>query len=158
MITPIRAVPGPRFTAGCTISTWMHTGERLGMPLGYLLIGYGPPELPNESPDSIEDGLMGMVAAMGMRPVVEQVPECGPRLIMNGPITSFDYGHPEWTLRLPHPGAIWRAHVSAGRPVCVMIGLDPLQTGTSAQCVSAYLERACSKGRVYMGAATLRRF
>jgi hypothetical protein len=151
-----RAVPGPGFTAGCLVSTWFRR-ESYGAPaVAYALIGHMPPRRPNETPETVEAGLLGMVDAMRLRPAAERVPHVGDRLIIRGPYVVLDYGHPEYTLRLPTPGAEWRTHVTAGGQVCVTISLDPLPPGAGPDAVEAHLGRAIAAGRAYMGATTLR--
>ncbi|GAA4804788.1 hypothetical protein [Streptomyces ziwulingensis] len=98
----IRAVPGPGFAAGRTVSTWMHTGG-LTNPMAYVLIGHAPPRRPDLTCASAEAGLMGMVNAMRLRPAAERVPIIGARLIIRGPYVALDYGHPHFFMRFPVP-------------------------------------------------------
>ncbi|MEU0719035.1 hypothetical protein ABZ498_17880 [Streptomyces lavendulocolor] len=151
----IRAVPGPGFVAGCTVSTWLHRGA-LAVPVAYVLIGHAPPRRATETAESVEVGLLGMVDAMRLRPAAERVPIVGARLIMRGPYVALDYGHPAYFMRLRDPGAQWRAHVRAGGHVCLTIGLDPIPPGAGPDAVGAYLDRVVATGRAYMGATTLR--
>jgi len=152
----IRAVPGPGFVVGCTVSTWLHAGDTLAVPVAYVLIGHAPPRRANETAESVEAGLLGMVDAMRLRPAAERVPIVGARLILRGPFVALDYGHPAYTMRLPPTGEEWRAHVNAGGHVCLTIGLDPIPPGAGPDAVSAYLARICATGRAYMGATTIR--
>ncbi|APD18776.1 hypothetical protein SEA_RALEIGH_27 [Streptomyces phage Raleigh] len=150
-----RAVPGPGFAAGCTVSTWVDVGG-LSTPVAYILIGHAPPRRPGESAESVEAGLMGMVDSMRLRPAAERVPIVGPRLLLRDRFAALDYGHPTFVLRLPATGDDWRRHVVAGGPVCVTIGLDPLPPGAGPDAVDAYLSRVAATGRAYMGATTRR--
>lgn len=150
-----RAVPGPGFAAGCTVSTWVDTGT-LAAPIAYVLIGHAPPRRPDETAESVEDGLLGMVDAMRLRPAAERVPTVGPRLLLRGPTVALDYGHPKYVMRLPTPGADWRRHVAAGGAACVTIGLDPMPPGAGPDAIEAYLARIVATNRAYMGATTLR--
>ncbi|MFH9295606.1 hypothetical protein [Streptomyces sp. NPDC017520] len=152
-----RAVPGPGFVAGCTVSTWLDPGNSLAPAVAYILIGHAPPRRLNETVETVEDGLMGMVDAMRLRPAAERVPSIGARIILRGRFALLDYGHPAFTLRLPPTGAEWRAHVVAGGPVCLTVGLDPIPPGLGPDAVDAYLARVCvTTGRAYMGATTFR--
>ncbi|MFI5883556.1 hypothetical protein [Streptomyces sp. NPDC051554] len=151
----IRAVPGPGFVAGCTVSTWLHTGA-LAAPIAYVLIGHAPPRRAGETTESVEAGLMGMVEAMRLRPAAERVPIVGARLIMRGPYVALDYGHPAFFMRLPTPGDDWRRHVTAGGQVCLTIGLDPVPPGAGPDAVEAYLARVIATHRAHMGATTIR--
>lgn len=151
-----RAVPGPAFAAGCTVSTWVHAGA-LAEPVAYVLIGHAPPRRASETAESIAAGLMGMVDAMRLRPAAERVPIVGARLVTNGPLVGLDYGHPRFVMRLPTPGQEWRRHVVAGGMVCLTIGLDPVPPGAGPDAVEAYLARIVATGRAYMGATTVRR-
>ncbi|MFJ7337895.1 hypothetical protein ACIQUU_32190 [Streptomyces sp. NPDC101116] len=150
-----RAVPGPGFVAGCTVSTWLHRGA-LAEPVAHVLIGHAPPRRPDENALSVELGLLGMVEAMRLRPAAERVPHVGNRLITRGPYVALDYGHPTFVMRLPAPGQEWCAHVNAGRPVCLTIALDPIPPGAGPDAVEAHLERVVAIGRAYMGATALR--
>ncbi|MFE1203438.1 hypothetical protein ACFW5V_17275 [Streptomyces sp. NPDC058762] len=150
-----RAVPGPGFTAGCTVSTWLHAGA-LAPRIAYVLVAHAPARRPGESADSIEAGLMGMVDSMRLRPAAERVPIVGPRLLMRGPHVALDYGHPTYVMRLPTPGAEWRQHVAAGGLVCLTVGLDPVPPGAGPDAVEAYLDRTVAAHRAYMGATTRR--
>jgi hypothetical protein len=154
-VLSFRAVPGPGFAAGCTVSTWVHAGA-LAEPIAYVLLGHAPPRRPNETAESIEAGLLGMVDAMRLRPASERVPIVGARLIISGPFVALDYGHPKFVVRLPNPGAEWRRHVVAGGLVCLTIGLDPIPPGAGPDAVEAYLARVAATNRAYMGATTLR--
>lgn len=154
--TTIRAVPGPGFVAACVVSTWLHTGA-LADPVANVLIGHPPPRRAHDTAKSAEAGLLGMVDAMGLRPAVELMPHVGDRLTMRGPVVALDYGHPEFVMRLPTPGAEWRAHCEAGGQVCVTIGLDPIPPGAGPDAVEAYVTRIAATGRAYMGATALRR-
>ncbi|WP_328361349.1 hypothetical protein OG800_26350 [Streptomyces sp. NBC_00445] len=151
----IRAVPGPGFVAGCTVSTWVHEGA-LAATIAYVLIGHAPPRRPGETAESVEVGLMGMVDAMRLRPAAERVPIVGARLIMRGPYVALDYGHPAYFMRLPATGANWRKHVAAGGAACLTIGLDPVPPGAGPDAVEAYLARVVATNRAYMGATTIR--
>lgn len=150
-----RAVPGPRFVAGCTVSTWLHAGA-LALPVAYALIVHAPPQRAGETAESVEAGLLGMADAMRLRPAAERVPNVGARLIMRGPYVALDYGHPAYFMRLPTPGAEWRAHVAAGGQACLTIGLDPVPPGAGPDAVEAYLARVVATGRAYMGATAIR--
>ncbi|MGW5096214.1 hypothetical protein ACWEQU_12865 [Streptomyces nodosus] len=150
-----RAVPGPGFAAGCSVSTWVHVGA-LAPPVAYVLIGHAPPRRAGETAESVEAGLMGMVDAMNLRPAAERVPIVGARLLIRGPFVALDYGHPTFVMRLPTPGDAWHRHVTAGRPACVTIGLDPVPPGAGPDMVEQYLERVVATHRAYMGATTLR--
>ncbi|MCM1973754.1 MULTISPECIES: hypothetical protein [Streptomyces] len=150
-----RAVPGPAFAAGCTVSTWLDVGG-LSTPVGYVLIGHAPPWRPRESAESIEAGLMGMVDAMRLQPAAARVPIVGARLLIRERFAALDYGHPTFVMRLPAPGADWRRHVLAGGPVCLTIGLDPLPPGAGPDAIGAYLDRVAATNRAYMGATTRR--
>lgn len=150
-----RAVPGPGFAAGCTVSTWVHTGA-LAEPVAYVLLGHAPPRRPGETAETVETGLMGMVDAMNLRPAAERVPIVGARLILRGPFVALDYGHPNFFMRLPAPSEEWRKHVAAGGLVCLTLGLDPVPPGAGPDAVEAYLERVIATNRAYMGATTIR--
>ncbi|MFB6846191.1 hypothetical protein ACFCXS_15200 [Streptomyces sp. NPDC056373] len=150
-----RAVPGPGFVAGCTVSTWLHRGA-LAEPIAHVLIGHAPPRRPHEDALSVELGLLGMVDAMRLRPAAERVPYVGARLIMRGPYVALDYGHPKFVMRLPAPGQEWRAHVNTGGQVCLTIVLDSIPPGAGPDAIDAHLERVVAIGRAYMGATDLR--
>lgn len=150
-----RAVPGPGFVAGCTVSTWLHAGA-LAEPIAHLLIGHAPPRRPHENALSVELGLLGMIDAMGLRQATERVPSIGNRLIVRGPYVALDYGYPTFVMRVPTPGREWRAHVDAGRPVCLTIVLDPIPPGAGRDAIEAHLEAVVAVGRAYMGATALR--
>ncbi|MEU9306970.1 hypothetical protein [Streptomyces sp. NPDC048256] len=152
----IRAVPGPGFVAGCTVSTWLHASDALGIPVAYILLGHAPPRRPDETAETVEAGLLGMVDAMRLRPAAERVPIVGARLILRGPFVALDYGHPAYTMRLPATDDQWRAHVNAGGQVCLTIGLDPVPPGAGPDAVEAYLARIVATGRAYMGATAIR--
>ncbi|MFJ1731456.1 hypothetical protein [Streptomyces sp. NPDC088254] len=154
-VLSFRAVPGPGFVAGCTVSTWLHAGA-LAEPVAYVLIGHAPPRRAHETAESVEAGLMGMCEGMLLRPAAERVPMVGARLVMRGPYVALDYGHPEFFMRLPAPGAEWRKHVAAGGQVCLTIGLDPIPPGAGPDAVEAYLARVTATGRAYMGATAIR--
>ncbi|MBI0295696.1 hypothetical protein JBE04_14785 [Streptomyces sp. PRKS01-29] len=154
-VLSFRAVPGPGFAAGCTVSTWVHAGA-LAAPVAYVLVGHAPPRRPGETTESVEAGLLGMVDAMRLRPAAERVPIVGPRLLLRERFVALDYGHPNYVMRLPTPGTEWRRHVAAGGLACVTIGLDPVPPGAGPDAVEAYLERVVATNRAYMGATTLR--
>lgn len=151
----IRAVPGPGFVAGCTVTTWLDDTSPAG-PVAYLLIGHAPARRANETAASIELGLLGMVDAMRLRPAAERVPAVGDRLVMRGPYVALDYGHPKFFMRIPSPGADWRAHLTYGGQACVTIGLDPIPPGAGPDAIGAYLDRVAATNRAYMGATALR--
>ncbi|MGC0205209.1 hypothetical protein [Streptomyces levis] len=153
-VLSFRAVPGPGFVAGCTVSTWLQTGA-LAEPVAHVLIGHAPPRRAHEDALSVELGLLGMVDAMRLRPAPERVPHVGDRLIMRGPYVALDYGHPNLVMRLPAPQE-WRAHVNTGGPVCLTVALDPIPPGAGPDAVEAHLERVVAIGRAYMGATALR--
>ncbi|MEV7996539.1 hypothetical protein AB0O67_33030 [Streptomyces sp. NPDC086077] len=153
-VLSFRAVPGPGFAAGCTVSTWVRAGG-LAPPIAYVLIGHAPPRRPGETAETVAAGLMGMVDAMRLRPAAERVPIVGPRLLLRGPLVALDYGHPRFLMRLPGVGANWRRHVTAGGHACVTVGLDPIPPGAGPDAVEQYLERVVATNRAYMGATTL---
>ncbi|MEU5745697.1 hypothetical protein ABZ804_09140 [Streptomyces sp. NPDC047726] len=153
-----RAVPGPGFVAGCTVSTWVCPANlRAWSPaIGYLLIGHAPPRRATETAETIEAGLMGMVDGMALRPAAERVPFVGDRLVMRGAYVALDYGHPQWMLRMPQTGAEWRAHVGAGGQVCLVVVLDPLPPGAGQDAIEAHLDRVAATGDAFMGATGIR--
>ena len=77
-------------------------------------------------------------------------------LLMGGPITAIDYGHPAYRMRIPEPRPDWRAYVAAGGPVCVLVGLDPIQPGMATEGIAAYIQRAATTGRARMGITRVR--
>lgn len=154
-LASFRAVPGPGFAAGCTVSTWLHRGA-LDVPLAHVLIGHAPPRRPGETVETVEAGLLGMIDAMRLQPAAERVPSIGARLVVRGPYVALDYGHPRFFLRLPAPDAEWCRHVAANGPVCLTIGLDPVPPGAGPDAVEAYLARVVPRGRAYMGATSIR--
>lgn len=149
-----RAVPGPGFVAGCTVTTWADEG--LFARIAYVLIGHAPPRRPGETAESIREGLMGMVDAMNLRPASERVPIVGARLLVRRSHVALDYGHPRYNMRLPGTGDEWRAHVVKGGPVCLTVGLDPIPPGAGPDAIAAYLDRVAAADRAYMGATTIR--
>lgn len=154
---PVRPIPGPGFIAACAVSTWVdsHSSVVAGH-LAWLLIGHAPARRQGETAENIEDGLLGMAAAMRLRPAEERVPHVGERLIMRRAVVALDYGHPEYVMRIPHPGDGWRAHAACGLPVCVALGLDPIPPGAGAEIIERYLHRGAADGRVLMGATGVR--
>ncbi|MFE4057386.1 hypothetical protein ACFXP3_14000 [Streptomyces sp. NPDC059096] len=150
-----RAVPGPGFAAGCTVSTWFSLRGKSAV-VAYILIGHPAPRRISETVEEIETSLMGMVSAMGLRPAAERVPAIGDRLIVRGRVVGLDYGHPSFCMRLPDTGDQWRKHVAAGWPTCLTIGLDPIPSGLDSAAVDLYLDRVIAGGRAYMGATAVR--
>ncbi|MFD7067153.1 hypothetical protein ACFV97_07900 [Streptomyces sp. NPDC059913] len=150
-----RAVPGPGFVTGCMLTTWLDDSDPY-QSVAYVLIGHPPPRRVNETPESIESGLMGMVDAMRLRPGFEHVPWVGERLIARGPYVALDYGHPEYFMRLPVPDGYWRQHIEARGQACVTIGLDPMPPGAGPDQVEAYLRRVVATSRAYMGVTAVR--
>ncbi|MFE6764339.1 hypothetical protein [Streptomyces sp. NPDC057689] len=150
----IRAVPGPTFLARLTVATWLdpHT---LDFPIGHLLICHAPP-CGAETQATIEDGLLGMIGAMGLLPAAEPMPALGPRLITRGPFVVIDYGHPTAYLTVPTPGDQWRQHAAAGGHVCISVLLDTLPPGAGPDAVDAHLARSFANGRAYVGTTTVR--
>ncbi|MER8042604.1 hypothetical protein [Streptomyces sp. NPDC094032] len=154
---PIRAVPGLGFVAGCVISTWIDAATlATRTPVAYILIAHVPPRRPGETTESIEEGLMGMVDGMKLRPASERVPITGARLGIRGPFVALDYGNPGGTIRLPRTEEAWRAHALRGSPVCIAVGLDPIPPGASQDTVGDYLARVSAADRLYLGATTVR--
>ncbi|MFG2226042.1 hypothetical protein [Streptomyces sp. NPDC048644] len=151
----IRPVPGPAFLAGVAVSTWLDTASPAD-PVGALLIGHVHPQLGGHTVAAIETALLGLAEAMTLRPVTEPMPDIGTRVLMRGPMVALDYGHPAYTLRLPSPGPGWQAHVAAGGPVCLTLGLDPLPPGAGPDSIGAYLHRTAATGRAYRGMTALR--
>ncbi|MFI5993178.1 hypothetical protein ACIBAC_15250 [Streptomyces sp. NPDC051362] len=149
-----RAVPGPAFVERLTVATWLDV-QSLDFPVAHVLISHAPRQ-EGETAESVEDGLLGMVDAMGMRPAAEGVPDVGARLIMGEASSAVDYGHPTDFLALPEPLANWRTYVIAGGPACLTIILDAMPPGAGPDAVEARLARAFSNGRAYMGATCLR--
>ncbi|GAA5056513.1 hypothetical protein [Streptomyces similanensis] len=150
-----RTVPGPGFVAGCTVTTWVEVSAQVGR-IAYLLIGHAPPRRPGETASSVEDGLLGMIGAMRLRPAADRVPDVGARLLLRGAYVALDYGHPQFHMRIPAPGGEWLSYLTRGGQVCVTIGLDPIPPGAGPDAVGAYLDRIAATGRAYMGATTLR--
>ncbi|WP_406334381.1 hypothetical protein OG814_11910 [Streptomyces zaomyceticus] len=149
-----RAVPGPGFVAGCSVTTWV--AEGFFSRIAYVLIGHAPPRRAGETAESLREGLMGMVDAMRLRPAAERVPIVGARLLVRGPLVALDYGHPQYVMRLPGTGEEWRAHVVKGGPVCLTVGLDSVPPGAGPDAIAAYLDRVAATGHAYMGATTVR--
>ncbi|MGO4747417.1 hypothetical protein AB4212_02025 [Streptomyces sp. 2MCAF27] len=93
---------------------------------------------------------------MGLRPAAQRVPHIGNRLLLRAAITALDYGHPDYTMRLPSPGADWRSHVAQGGQACIVLGLDPFPPGMGRDATAAYLSRVVARGQAYMGASGVR--
>lgn len=152
----IRAIPGPGFVSGLLVSSWIDTMRDADSVVPWLLIGHAGPRRLVESVESVEDGLLGMVAAMRLRPAAERVPSVGARLLIGGRLTGLDYGHPTCVLRVPLPSARWRELIARGGQACVTIALDPLPPGAGPDALEAILERCIANGRAFMGAASAR--
>ncbi|MFE0762636.1 hypothetical protein [Streptomyces smyrnaeus] len=159
MLTPepvtIRAVPGPGFIAGCTVTTWLQPQSPAG-PLALLLLGHAPARRPGETPESVETGLLGIVDALGLRPPADPLPDIGARLTLSGGMVALDIGHPAYSLRLPPTGRDWRAHLADGGAACLLIGLDPIPPGAGPDAIDAYVSRTTATDRARIGATRLR--
>ena len=85
---------------------------------------------------------------LGARVVVERAPKSpGARQIL--PPLHVWLQFPRSPAQLLLPGSVaWKAQVNAGRPICLLVGLDPLPAGVERR---QYLARALSGGRVLMG-------
>ncbi|MFB8415459.1 hypothetical protein ACFC63_08080 [Streptomyces albidoflavus] len=138
------------------MSTWIDSGGLASVPIAHLLIGHHPPRRGCDTVDTIEAGLLGMADAMHLRPAAERVPHIGDRLVARGRFVVLDYGHPEYSLRLPSPNRLWRSHLDSRGPVCLTIGLDPMPPGMGEDAIRDYLIRTSTAGRAYMGATSLR--
>lgn len=153
----VRPIPGPDFIARCTMTTWVDTDSSvMAGPLGWLLLGHAPLRTPDETPEGVTNGLLGMADAMRLRPAAQRVPHVGNLLIMRRDIVALDYGHPEYVMRIPEPGDQWRAHAALGRPVCIALGLDPIPPGAGAEIIDRYIQNGAATGRVHMGATGVR--
>ncbi|MFB7452856.1 hypothetical protein [Streptomyces sp. NPDC056194] len=137
------------------MTTWVDEGP-FDTRIAYILLCHAPPRRAGETAESVEEGLMGMVDAMRLRPASERVPIIGARLTVRGPFVALDYGHPTYVLRLPATGDEWRAHVLRGGPVCLTVGLDPVPPGAGPDAIITYLDRVAASNRAYMGATTIR--
>ncbi|MCL7375990.1 hypothetical protein [Streptomyces sp. 35G-GA-8] len=100
--------------------------------------------------------MRSIAAVMGLRRVIESVPYVGERLLIRGPITALDYGHPDCLLRLPAPGPRWRAHLTRGGLACITIGLDSVPLGASQDAIDTYIRRSATAGRALVGATGVR--
>ncbi|MEV5673527.1 MULTISPECIES: hypothetical protein [Streptomyces] len=152
----IRAIPGPGFVATLLVSSWLDTVRGAGEAVPWLLLGHAGPRRNGETLETVEDGLLGMVAAMRLSPAAERVPAIGARLLIGGRLTALDYGHPTCVLRIPSPGAEWREAVARGAQACVTLLLDPLPPGAGPDAIGAIIDRCTASGRVFMGATTAR--
>lgn len=151
-----RAVPGPAFIAGSSVSTWVQADAAAS--IAYVLIGHAPPQRPEETAETIKDGLLGMVEAMNLHPAApaaEWGPYIGARLIPRGPYVALDYGHPKYLMRLS-PDAEWFTLLAAGELVRVVIGLDPIPPGAGPEGIERWLVRVVATGRAHVGTTSIR--
>ncbi|MFE7782022.1 hypothetical protein [Streptomyces nigrescens] len=121
-----------------------------------MLIGHPSPRPLVESPESVEEALLGMADAMQLSLPTGLVPDIGDRLLIGERITALDYGHPLVLLEMPTPSAQWRELVARGEHACVTLCLDPIPPGAGRDAVEAFLARSIANGRALVGAASAR--
>lgn len=100
----IRAIPGPGFVATLLVSSWLDTVRGAGEAVPWLLLGHAGPRRNGETLETVEDGLLGMVAAMRLSPAAERVLTIGARLLIGGALRPSTTGTPRAYSGFPRRG------------------------------------------------------
>ncbi|WP_050514813.1 hypothetical protein [Streptomyces rimosus] len=154
-LTPVRPAPGPGFIAGVVTSTWLDTASPAGH-VAWLLMAHPSPRRPGETAQGIEDQILGIADALGLRTASRRLTVIGDRLSVRGPRLVLDYGHPRFALRVPNPSPRWLDHILHGGYVCLALGLDPVPPGAGPDAIEAYLRRSFTRDRVFVGVTGVR--
>ncbi|WP_432092198.1 hypothetical protein [Streptomyces sp. bgisy100] len=153
MTSPTAPLPGADFLARVTVATWLLAPPN-GLPSPILLVTHPEPQ-EQEGSAGIDSGMRAIAAGLGLTPPNECVTTSGSPLVMRRDAVALDYGHDDYLLRVPPPGAQWRRAAQAAG-VGITLGLDPLPAGSSQWQTEAYLYRATQAGRVLIGVTGVR--
>ncbi|MEV6395605.1 hypothetical protein AB0M39_12635 [Streptomyces sp. NPDC051907] len=148
MVTDTAAAPTAGLLASLGIWFWVDLTE--AGHVAFLLLAHPPARRDGESSESIEDRMRGLANALTLADPSAQLPDIGPRLFVHGRYAVLDLDACSFVLRVP-VSAQWASFVSAGAPVVVSVGLDPLQPLTPFDAIRPYLSGAARHARLYLG-------
>ncbi|MFD5873698.1 hypothetical protein [Streptomyces sp. NPDC060322] len=149
MTTPdIMAPPGPGFVCGIHLATGIHTTE--AYTLAQLLAYHVPPRLAHESAERIGEGMRSFADALRLGPSDEHPPHIGHRIRIRRGKPFLDYGDDTYRLCVPAASS-WAHLVAAGKPVRILVLLDPLDAGATQAEIDAHVRGCFERGAMRWG-------
>ncbi|WP_405891532.1 hypothetical protein OG427_40100 [Streptomyces sp. NBC_00133] len=139
-------------TAGllASLGVWFWIDLTEAGQVAFVLLAHPPARRESESPESTEGDMRGLAAALSLADPSARLPDIGPRLVVRGRSALLSLDGCRAALHVP-VSAEWSGFASAGAPVAVAVGLDPLQPRTPFAAVGPYVSEGAQRGRLFLG-------
>ncbi|MFF9705053.1 hypothetical protein ACF1FE_28285 [Streptomyces griseofuscus] len=147
--------PGPGFVATVAATTGIHRAE--GYDLAQLLITHPGPRRPNETAETVADGMRRLATALHLGPGDQEPPLIGGQIMIRRGFAALDYGHDQYVMTIPTPAQDWLALLSVGALCRVCLVIAPLALAADQAETDAHLRESLARGLVMWGTTFARR-
>ncbi|MGJ5898177.1 hypothetical protein DF268_12865 [Streptomyces sp. V2] len=154
-MTALDVPPGPGFIASVAVASAIHHAE--GYDVAQLLITHPGPRRPNETPETVEDGMRRLAESLHLGPGDQPPPFIGARITMRRRLVTLDYGHEQYVMTLPAPSEDWLALVERGELCRVALVAAPLTLDADQAKHDAHVTESLARGLVMWGTTHARR-
>ncbi|QNP69174.1 hypothetical protein IAG44_06765 [Streptomyces roseirectus] len=148
-MTALDVPPGPGFIASVTVASAIHHAE--GYDVAQLLITHPGPRRPNETLETVEDGMRRLAASLHLGPADQPPPTIGKRIMIRRMLVTLDYGHDRYVMTLPTPSRDWLTLVERGELCRVSLVIAPLELGVDQAQHNAHLAESLARGLAMWG-------
>ncbi|HEY8983776.1 MAG TPA: hypothetical protein VIU15_29890 [Streptomyces sp.] len=155
MTMPLDIPPGPEFIASVAVAFGIHRAE--GYDVAQCLITHPGPRRPNETLETIEDGMRQLAASLHLGPGNQPPPFIGARITVRRRWITLDYGDEHYVMTLPPPSKEWLALVERGELCRVALAVAPLTLDADQTKHDAHMTESLARGLVMWGTTYARR-
>ncbi|MBT2466548.1 hypothetical protein J7E97_01385 [Streptomyces sp. ISL-66] len=146
----IETAPAPTAGLLASLGVWFWIELTEVGHVAFLLLAHPPARRGGESVESIELSMQGLVSALTLAEPSAKLPDIGPRLVVHGRAAILSLDGCSFVMRVP-VSAEWAEFVTAGAPVVIEVGLDPLQPMTPFDALRPYVSEGARHGRLFLG-------
>ncbi|WP_051778796.1 hypothetical protein [Streptomyces sp. NRRL S-241] len=146
----IESVPTPTAGLLASLGVWFWIDLTEVGHVAFLLLAHPPVRREGESPAVIESRMRGLASALELAHPSTQLPDIGPRLAVHGRYAALSLNGCQTAVCVP-VSTEWSRFVTAGAPVAVAVGIDPLLPRTPFDAVRPYVSDGAQRGRLFLG-------
>lgn len=147
--------PGPGFVATVAAATGIHRTN--AFKVAQLFITHPGPRRPNETTETVRDGMRRLATALRLGPGDQEPPVIGAQLVIRREVVALDYGHDQYMMTIPPPSEDWIALVGHGAPCRICLVIAPLALAAGKEESDAHVRASLARGELMWGTTFARR-
>ncbi|MGW2292828.1 hypothetical protein [Streptomyces phaeochromogenes] len=147
--------PGPGFVSTVTASTGIHRTN--AYEVAQLFITHPGPRRPNETTETVKDGMRRLATALHLGPGDQAPPVIGAQLMIRREVVALDYGHDQYVMTIPSPSQDWLGLVGNGALCRICLVIAPLALAADKEETDAHVRASLARGELMWGTTFGRR-